>query len=92
MNLTPGNVLTANVLLNVLDSQDSGISPFDPISVSTNNHSYLYLLGLKDQITVSRDTLLEFGVARAPQPEVLLFPWAICLTCWEWKAEAEITT
>ena len=62
MNPTPGNVLTANVLLNVLDSQDSGISPFDPISVSTNNHSYLYLLGLKDQITVSRDTLLEFGV------------------------------
>ena len=63
MNPTPGNVLTANVLLNVLDSQDSGISPFDPISVSTNNHSYLYLLGLKDQITVSQDTLLEFGVA-----------------------------
>ncbi len=62
MNPTPGNVLTANVLLNVLDSQDSGISPFDPTSVSTNNHSYLYLLGLKDQITVSRDTLLEFGV------------------------------
>jgi hypothetical protein len=63
MNLASGNVLTANVLLNVLDSRDSGISPFDPVSVSTNNHSYLYLLGLKDQITVARDTLLEVGVA-----------------------------
>src|SRR5579864_2366524 len=63
MNLTPGNVLTANTLLNVQDSKDSGISPFDPISVSTNNHSYLYLIGLKDQITVARDTLLEFGAA-----------------------------
>ena len=63
MNLTPGNVLTASTLLNVQDSRDSGISPFDPISVSTNNHSYLYLLGLKDQITVARDTLMEFGVA-----------------------------
>ena len=64
MNLTPGNVLTANTLLNVqVILKGSGISPFDPISVSTNNHSYLYLIGLKDQITVARDTLLEFGAA-----------------------------
>lgn len=60
-NLTPGNVLTGNVLLNLQDSQHSGISAFDPISVSLNSHSYLYLVALKDQITVARDTLLEFG-------------------------------
>lgn len=63
MNLTPGNVLTGNVLMNVQDSQHSGMTPVDPISVSTNNHSYLYLLGLKDQITVAKDTLVEFGAA-----------------------------
>jgi hypothetical protein len=63
MNLTPGNVLTGNVLLNVQDSQHSGISAIDPFSVSLNNHNYIYLLGLKDQITVARETLLEFGVA-----------------------------
>jgi len=63
MNLTPGNVLTANALLNMQDSRHGGISPFDPVSVSTNNHNYLYLLGLKDQITIARDTLLEFGAA-----------------------------
>lgn len=63
MNLTPGNVLTGNVLLNVQDSQHSGMTAVDPISVSTNNHSYLYLLGLKDQITVAKDTLVEFGAA-----------------------------
>jgi carboxypeptidase family protein/TonB-dependent receptor-like protein len=63
MNLTPGNVLTGNVLLNVLDSQHSGISEFDPFSVSLNSHSYLYLLGLKDQITVAKDTLVEIGAA-----------------------------
>lgn len=63
MNLTSGNVLTANALLNVIDSRDSGISPFDPVLVSTNNHSYLYLFGLKDQITVAKDTLLEAGVS-----------------------------
>lgn len=63
MNLTPGNVLTANALLNMQDSQNSGISAFDPVSVSLHNHNYLYLLGLKDQITIARDTLLEFGGA-----------------------------
>jgi len=57
MNLTPGNVLTANALLNMQDSQNSGISAFDPVSVSVHNHNYLYLLGLKDQITIARDTL-----------------------------------
>ncbi|HET9836987.1 MAG TPA: TonB-dependent receptor [Candidatus Angelobacter sp.] len=63
MNLTPGNVVTANALLNMQDSRNGGISPFDPVSVSTNSHNYLYLLGLKDQITIARDTLLEFGAA-----------------------------
>ena len=63
LNLTPGNVLTANALLNMQDSQNSGISAFDPVSVSVHNHNYLYLLGLKDQITIARDTLLEFGGA-----------------------------
>src|SRR5579859_1591412 len=63
MNLTPGNVLTANGVLNLQDSQNSGISAFDPVSVSLHNHNYLYLLGLKDQITLAQDTLLEFGGA-----------------------------
>ena len=63
MNLTPGNVLTASAVLNLQDSKNSGISPFDPVSVSLHNHNYLYLLGLKDQITLAKDTLLEFGGA-----------------------------
>lgn len=63
MNLTPGNVLTMNALLNMQDSKNSGISAFDPISVSTNAHNYLYLLGARDQITIAKDTLLEFGAA-----------------------------
>ena len=62
MNLTPGNVLTGNALLNMQDSQNSGVSAFDPVSVSVHNHSYLYLLGLKDQITIAGATLVEFGV------------------------------
>jgi len=63
MNLSPGNVVTATALVNMQDSDNGGISPFDPISVSVDSHSYLYLLGLKDQITIAKDTLLEFGGA-----------------------------
>lgn len=61
MNLTPGNVLTASALINLFDSENSGLSPFDPLSVSFNQHSTLDLYTLKDQVTVARNTLLEFG-------------------------------
>ena len=61
MNLTPGNVLTGSVLLNLFHSQHAGISPFDPYSVSVNQNSTLYLVTLKDQITLAKNTLLEFG-------------------------------
>jgi len=63
MNLAPGNVLTFSSLLNVLDSKNSGISPLDPVSVSQQVHTSLYLLGLKDQITIAGGTLLELGTA-----------------------------
>lgn len=61
MNLTEGNVLTLSALLNVLHSNDAGITPLDPVSVSTNQHSTIYVLMAKDQITVAQGSLLEFG-------------------------------
>lgn len=63
VNLTPGNVLTTSALLNHLDSDNGGISPFDPIQVSFNQLSTLYFFSLKDQATISRNTLWEFGGA-----------------------------
>lgn len=63
INLTPANVLTASALLNLRDSDNAGISPFDPISTSSNQYSTLYLFTLKDQITIARNSLLEFGAA-----------------------------
>ncbi len=63
MNLTEGNVLTASALWNPLDSDDTGITALDPVSVSTNVQSNLYLVTLKDQITIARSNLLEFGAA-----------------------------
>jgi carboxypeptidase family protein/TonB-dependent receptor-like protein len=63
VSLTPGNVLTSSALLNHLDSENGGLSPFDPEQVSFNQHSTLYFFSLKDQATIARDTLLEFGGA-----------------------------
>ncbi len=63
VNLTSANVLTASALLNLQDSDNAGISPFDPVSTSSNQYSTLYLFTLKDQITLARSNLLEFGGA-----------------------------
>jgi Carboxypeptidase regulatory-like domain/TonB-dependent Receptor Plug Domain len=63
MNLTEGNVLTASALWNPLDSDNTGITALDPVSVSTNVQSNLYLVTLKDQITLAQSNLLEFGAA-----------------------------
>ncbi|HST79856.1 MAG TPA: carboxypeptidase regulatory-like domain-containing protein, partial [Verrucomicrobiae bacterium] len=64
LNLTPGNIVTASALVNLFDADDSGLTPFDPVSVSTDQYSRLDLFTLKDQITIARNTLLEFGVAQ----------------------------
>src|SRR5215471_195394 len=61
MNLTEGNVLTATFVWNPFDSDNSGITTFDPVSVSSNVQSNLYLATVKDQITIAQGTLLEFG-------------------------------
>jgi Carboxypeptidase regulatory-like domain len=62
LNATPGNVLTASALVNLAGATDAGLTPFDPVTVSANTHSSLYLVTLKDQFTIARSTLLEFGV------------------------------
>jgi carboxypeptidase family protein/TonB-dependent receptor-like protein len=63
VNLTPANVLTSSALLNHLDSENGGLSPFDPEQVSFNQHSTLYFFSAKDQVAVAHDTLLEAGGA-----------------------------
>src|SRR5215469_3483238 len=60
-NLTEGNVLTASALVNLFHSDNAGIDAFNPVSVSTNQHTTLYLLTLKDQQTIAHSTLIEFG-------------------------------
>ena len=72
LNLTPGNVVTASALVNVFNASDAGLTAFDPVSVSTDQHSRLDLFTLKDQITFARNTLLEFGVAQHDTKSLVL--------------------
>jgi len=62
LSLTPRNTLMASVIANLFDSDRAGISPFNPASATVNQDSGLYVLTLKDQISIAKDSLLEFGV------------------------------
>ncbi|HLY98840.1 MAG TPA: carboxypeptidase regulatory-like domain-containing protein [Candidatus Angelobacter sp.] len=61
LNLSERNVLTATALMNLADSDNTGITALDPVSTATNQDSSVNFFALKDQITLARDTLLEFG-------------------------------
>ena len=63
LNVTPGNVMTASAVINLLDTSNAGLTAFDPVSVSTNQYSALNLFTLKDQLTIAGSTLLEIGGA-----------------------------
>ena len=63
MNLSPGNVLTLSGLVNLFESEHSGITALDPVSVSTDVHSPLFVVSAKDQLTIAQNNLLEFGAA-----------------------------
>src|SRR5215472_731510 len=58
---TQGNVLTASALVNLMHSDQAGINALNPVSLSTTRHNDLYLWTLKDQQTIARNTLIEFG-------------------------------
>lgn len=63
VNLAPGNVLSANAVANIFRSQYAGIDSFDSLAVAFDQQQELYLLTLKDQLTLAPNTLLEFGTA-----------------------------
>src|SRR5205085_3677311 len=81
IDVSPGNVLSAQFLGNLLTSPRFGIDAFDPGSISQRLNNSAYMFSARDQITLSRNTLLELGGAFiqfnnavAPQgtaPEVL---------------------
>jgi hypothetical protein len=63
MNVAPGNTLTVTGVTNLFSSEHAGIDSFDSMAVAFNQKQELYLLTVKDQITLAPNTLLEIGTA-----------------------------
>lgn len=61
VNLSQSNSVIVDAILNLFDSQHAGISQFNPVSASVNQKSSLSFLGARDQISIARNALFEFG-------------------------------
>ncbi|HWZ45324.1 MAG TPA: carboxypeptidase regulatory-like domain-containing protein [Candidatus Saccharimonadales bacterium] len=59
--LNPKNTLLVDGLLNLTNSRHAGISRFAPISTSTNQNSAIFVGSVKDQVSIAKDSLWEFG-------------------------------
>jgi hypothetical protein len=62
INLTPGNILTAGLLVNRFNAEHAGLSRFTPVETTVNQSESAYLLTLRDQALLANDTLLEVGL------------------------------
>jgi hypothetical protein len=55
--------ISASAVVNVSDTDHYGISQFDPISTTTNQYFRNLLVGLRDQIRIGHENLLDVGIA-----------------------------
>ena len=62
INLTPRHVLQGDFLTNWTRASHLGLSPFFPLSMTTNLRAARYFVSVKDQISL-KDSLVELGAA-----------------------------
>jgi carboxypeptidase family protein len=62
-NLTPGNIVFSDLLMNVSTTPNAGLGALDPLSTTVDQRSRTWFFSAKDQIYLTRGTLLEFGFA-----------------------------
>ena len=74
VNLSPSNVLMMDGIIDLFNSEHAGLSIFNPVGATVNQKSGLHVLGVKDQISFAKDSLVEFGFGflRAHSTEVPL--------------------
>jgi hypothetical protein len=63
VNVTPSNILFGDFLLNYSFAPQSGLDALDPLSTTLDQRSRTYFFSVKDQIYVTKGTLLEIGFA-----------------------------
>lgn len=62
-NLTPSNILFADLLVNYQRAGRLGLGALDPFPTTTDNRDRVWFYGFKDQIYMARHMLLEIGFA-----------------------------
>lgn len=62
-NLTPGQIFSGGVLVNVFNAPRSGLSVLDPVETTVDRRARQWFFYVRDQAYLSRRTLLEFGFA-----------------------------
>lgn len=63
IDLTPGNILTGGLLLNLADSTRAGLSFLTPAEATTNQRQFLLMSTLRDQQYFGGGALLDVGFA-----------------------------
>jgi hypothetical protein len=62
-NLTPSQILSGGLLVNVINSPRSGLSAIDPRGTTIDRRSRQWFVYVRDQVYLAQRTLLEFGYA-----------------------------
>ncbi len=65
INVTPGNVLTGTYLVNEIGATNAGLSRFDPVSTTVDQHSSASFLAIHDQAFLGHGMLLDTGLAQS---------------------------
>ncbi len=63
-NITPGNILFADFLVNFNVQGRVGLGVLDPVSTTTSDRAREYFYSVKDQIYLGHGAMIEFGFAQ----------------------------
>jgi len=63
VNLTPSNILTGSVLVNRFNAYNAGLSRFNPVETTVNEHESADYFSVKDQSLFANGALVEVGTA-----------------------------
>jgi hypothetical protein len=81
VNLNSKNTLLADGLVNLTNSRNAGLTVFNPVSTTANQNSALFVGSLKDQVSIAKDSLWEFGYgelySRSTEQSMGFLPYVI---------------
>jgi hypothetical protein len=62
-HLAPNHTVSSGFVVNYFNAPNTGLSPLDPVETTLDRRARRYFFSIKDQVTLSSRSLLEFGYA-----------------------------